>query len=80
LFKACYQKQLNLIPGLAGKVVVKFKIGSDGRVVSASTTGATTLANETVKGCVERNVGMLVFPAKGAIANVTYPFLFSPGV
>ncbi len=79
MFRACYQKELNRSPGIGGKIVVKFKIGADGGVITASPTGGTTLGNEAVKECVARNVNRLKFPPKGAIANVTYPFLFSPG-
>lgn len=79
MFRACYQKELNRSPGIGGKIVVKFKIGADGGVVTASPAGGTTLANEAVKDCVARNVNRLKFPPKGAVANVTYPFLFSPG-
>jgi outer membrane biosynthesis protein TonB len=78
-FRACYQKELNRSPGIGGKIVVKFKIGPDGGVKSSSPTGASTLTNEAVQSCVSRNVNTLRFPPKGAIANVTYPFLFSPG-
>jgi outer membrane biosynthesis protein TonB len=79
MFRACYQKELKRSPGIGGKIVVKFKIGADGAVVTASPAGGTTLANEAVKDCVARNVNRLKFPPKGAVANVTYPFLFSPG-
>ena len=79
MFRACYQKELNRSPGIGGKIVVKFKIGADGAVLTASPTGGSSLANEAVKDCVARNVNRLRFPPKGAIANVTYPFLFSPG-
>jgi hypothetical protein len=79
MFRACYQKELNRSPGIGGKVVVKFKIGADGAVITASPTGGTSMNNEAVKDCVARNVNRLKFPPKGAVANVTYPFLFSPG-
>ena len=79
IFRACYQKELNRSPGIGGKIVIKFKIGADGSVVSANPTGGSTLANEAVKNCVSSNVARLKFVAKGAIANVNYPFLFSPG-
>jgi hypothetical protein len=79
MFRACYQKELNRSPGIGGKIVVRFKIGADGAVITASPAGGSTMANEAVKECVARNVNRLKFPPKGAIANVTYPFLFSPG-
>lgn len=79
VFRACYQKELNRSPGIGGKIVVKFKIGPDGSVQSATPTGGSTLTNDAVQSCVAGNVSRLWFPPKGAIANVTYPFLFSPG-
>ena len=79
MFRACYQKELNRSPGIGGKIVVKFKIGADGSVQASAPTGGSTLANEAVQACVSRNVGGLRFPPKGRIANVVYPFLFSPG-
>ena len=41
--------------------------------------GGSTLSNSGVEQCVKSNVMRLKFPAKGAIANVTYPFVFSQG-
>ncbi|TMQ09974.1 MAG: AgmX/PglI C-terminal domain-containing protein [Deltaproteobacteria bacterium] len=82
LFRACYQKELNHTPGIGGKLVVHFRIGGDGRVQSANTATAsgTTLHNDAVEQCVKRNINtMLYFPAKGGIANVNYPFVFTQG-
>ncbi|MEO8702177.1 MAG: AgmX/PglI C-terminal domain-containing protein, partial [Kofleriaceae bacterium] len=79
VFRACYQKELNRSPGIGGKIVIKFKIGADGSVQAANATGGSTLTNDAVQGCVSSNVMRLRFPPKGAIANVTYPFLFAPG-
>ncbi|MBA3540923.1 MAG: AgmX/PglI C-terminal domain-containing protein [Deltaproteobacteria bacterium] len=78
-FRACYQKELNRTPGLGGKLVIKFKIGGDGVVQAASTGGGSTLRNSFVEDCVNRNVRNLKFPAKGGVANVNYPFVFSQG-
>jgi len=79
VFKACYQKELNRSPGLGGKLVVRFKIGSDGAVQTAANAGGSSLSNDAVEQCVKSNVMRLKFPPKGAIANVTYPFVFSQG-
>jgi outer membrane biosynthesis protein TonB len=79
VFRACYQKELNRSPGLSGKLVVKFKIDGSGVVQAASQAGGSSLSNEAVLECVTSNVMRLKFPAKGGIANVTYPFLFSQG-
>jgi outer membrane biosynthesis protein TonB len=79
VFRACYQKELNRSPGIGGKVVIYFVIGGDGRVQSAKTAGASTMRNENVESCVNSNIMRLVFPAKGGLATVNYPFLFQPG-
>ncbi len=79
VFRACYQKELNRSPGLGGKLVVRFKIGADGSVQSAANAGGSSLSNDAVESCVKSNVMRLKFPPKGAIANVTYPFVFSQG-
>lgn len=79
VFRACYQKELNRSPGLGGKLVVRFKIGSDGAVQTAANAGGSSLTNDAVEQCVKSNVMRLKFPPKGAIANVTYPFVFSQG-
>jgi hypothetical protein len=79
VFRACYQKELNRSPGLGGKLVVKFKIDGQGVVQAASQAGGSSLSNESVTSCVTANVMRLKFPAKGGMANVTYPFVFSQG-
>jgi hypothetical protein len=79
VFRACYQKELNRSPGLGGKLVIKFKIGADGAVATAANAGGGSLSNAEVESCVKGNVMRLRFPPKGAIANVTYPFVFSQG-
>jgi hypothetical protein len=84
VFRACYQKELNRTPGLGrlgGKLVVHFVIGGDGAVQAGRTTIASgsTMSNDAIEQCVKRNVDHLKFPAKGGLANVNYPFLFSQG-
>jgi hypothetical protein len=79
VFRACYQKELNRSPGIAGKLVVRFKIDGSGVVQNAAVTGGSTLSNAAVGECVTSNVMRLRFRAAGGIANVTFPFVFSPG-
>ena len=79
IFRACYQKELNRTPGIGGKLVVRFKIDGSGTVQGAALAGGSTLSNDGVTSCVTSNVMRLKFPAKGGTANVTYPFVFSPG-
>ena len=78
VFRACYQKELNHSPGIGGKLVVHFVIGGDGSVKSANNAGGT-LTNDEVSSCVKSNIMRLKFPAKGGVANVNYPFVFSQG-
>ena len=79
LFRACYQKELNRSPGLGGKLVMHFVIGGDGSVKSAKTSGGSSLRNDAVEECVNRQIMRLHFPPKGGISNVNYPFVFQPG-
>jgi hypothetical protein len=79
VFRACYQKELNRSPGIGGKVEIHFVIGGDGHVQSSKTAGSSTMRNENVESCVNSNIMRLVFPAKGGLATVNYPFLFQPG-
>jgi hypothetical protein len=77
LFRSCYQNQVNHLPDLAGSVVMRFVIATDGSVRNAKRSGGT-LRNDGVTQCMERNMGLLQFPPKGP-ATVTYPFVFSIG-
>lgn len=81
VFRACYQKELNHTPGIGGKLIIHFKIGGDGNVQpgNTSTAGGSTLRNDAVESCVKNNVNRLKFPAKGGVANVNYPFVFTQG-
>jgi len=81
VFRACYQKELNHTPGIGGKLIIHFKIGGDGVVQSGNTATASgsTMHNDSVEQCVKSNVNRLKFPAKGGIANVNYPFVFTQG-
>ncbi|MCX5740899.1 MAG: AgmX/PglI C-terminal domain-containing protein, partial [Proteobacteria bacterium] len=79
VFRSCYQRELNRSPGIGGKLVIRFKIDGSGTVQAASTGGGSTLRNGTVEQCVASNVMRLKFPAKGGVANVNYPFVFSQG-
>jgi hypothetical protein len=81
VFRACYQKELNHTPGIGGKLIIHFKIGGDGVVQAGNTAkaGGSTLSNDTVEQCIKSNVNRLKFPAKGGIANVNYPFVFTQG-
>jgi outer membrane biosynthesis protein TonB len=76
----CYERALNRVPGLAGKLVVKMVIGADGAVVSARTT-SSTMGAPIVARCIERKIENWRFPAPkgGGMVVVNYPFLLRPG-
>ena len=76
IFRACYQKELNRNPQLAGKVTFRFEIDGDGAVRTVATTG-TTLHSTAVEECLRSNVMRLKFPKKGVGAVVVYPMAFS---
>lgn len=74
---ACYESSRLENPELSGKVLVKFKIGIDGTVISPSTR-STSLRHEPTESCVNAEVAKVMFPPleKGFVAVVHYPFVF----
>jgi hypothetical protein len=77
-FRGCYEAALRTNPNLAGRVAVRFVIGRDGSVGSAS-NGGSDLPDSGVVSCVVRGFFGLSFPApESGIVTVTYPIAFSP--
>ncbi len=76
----CYQKALVRDPDLGGKVTVRFAIGADGKVSTATIRGSTLGAPE-VESCITERFLRFQFPSPkgGGVVLVTYPFVFSPG-
>ena len=80
LIQSCYNKSLNVKKDLEGKIVIKFVIGEQGRIQAASTK-SSTMGSPEVEGCVARTIrngGGFPEPPPGSIAEVDYPFVFSP--
>lgn len=75
----CYEKQLAKSSSLAGKLMVEFVIGADGRVTT-SRLAEDTLSDPEVGRCVVSRVKGWTFPKPegGGVVVVTYPFLFKP--
>jgi len=73
----CYQQELSKNPALAGKVVVKFVIGRDGSVSSASVK-SSSLENVITEQCITSKFMRMRFmrPKSDGIAIVAYPFVF----
>lgn len=74
---ACYERALLKDPGLAGKVVLEWTIGTNGRVV-ATKTKSSTLRNPSVEACIMGGLKAWTFPpARGGAVIITYPFIFN---
>ncbi len=75
--RLCYERQLNFIPQLSGKVTVHFEIDPKGNVLSSSFL-EDTLQNKAVKDCILSEVKSWTFPKPqgGVIVPVDYPFVF----
>ncbi len=75
----CYSRELQRDPGVFGKVKLKWKIVSEGRVagttVVENSTGSVALAN-----CIKDKVNAWTFPspAAGSEASVDWPWIFKP--
>lgn len=73
----CYESELTRTPGLYGKIVMKWVINGDGKVMQA-TTAETQMKNANVENCLASRIKTWVFPKPkgGGIVIVNYPFVF----
>ena len=73
----CHQQELRPCPALASKIVVRFVIGDDGKVIQ-SEVKKSTLADPKVESCMLLKIRNWKFPRPpgGGIVDVTYPFVF----
>ncbi|MEO1335084.1 MAG: AgmX/PglI C-terminal domain-containing protein, partial [Myxococcota bacterium] len=73
----CYERELQVTPGLFGKVSTLFVISAEGGVNQAKVE-QTTLKNEKVERCVLSKIRTWKFPKPrgGGIVVVKYPFIF----
>ncbi|HEY4117311.1 MAG TPA: AgmX/PglI C-terminal domain-containing protein [Byssovorax sp.] len=79
-FTACYASGLERRADLAGRVVIRFVIGKDGKISQAGDAEATTLKDAKAHGCILAAFSRLEFPPpEGGTVTVTYPLEFSPG-
>lgn len=74
--KGCFERGLALQPGLAGRILVDFRIGQAGRVTAVSSK--STLDAPAVESCVVEAIPRWQFPTPtdGQPIDVTYPFVF----
>lgn len=76
----CYEQALVKAPSLAGKLVVQFVIGVDGRVRSAVEAEGAPFPDAKVTACVLERMKQLQFPpATEGEVTVKYPFIFQSG-
>jgi TonB family protein len=75
--RECFARALERVPGLHGKVTVRFTINADGSV-SDPTAVLDTVGDEGLVRCMASKMTMWRFPAPvgGGRVSVTYPFLF----
>ena len=78
--RACYEKELNKIKGLNGRVVLYWLISPQGAVTKALVK-ESTIKNKNVENCVANSVKYWRFPAPkgGGIVAIEYPFVFEAG-
>ena len=75
---ACYERALKRTPSLRGRLTLRFRVGTVGRVVTAEVEDST-LNDDEVTHCVIRTVKGWRFPApaNGEVA-FSYPLIFQP--
>jgi hypothetical protein len=73
----CYEAGLIHTPGLTGKLVLEWTIGTSGEV-KVIKTKASTLDSNDVISCITDSLRTWHFPSpKGGVVVVSYPFLFN---
>lgn len=76
--RSCYERALRNNPTLAGRLDVRFTIGTAGRVTSISSSGLNQAPD--VGSCVTARIRGLVFPPPtGGAVDFSFPFNFTPG-
>ncbi|MBQ47314.1 MAG: hypothetical protein CMP10_07575 [Zetaproteobacteria bacterium] len=75
----CYEQLLQRSPSSSGKIKVKFRVESNGRVGSAKIS-ASSIRDTLMKSCVTGKIKRWKFPKPrgGKPVNVNYPFVFNP--
>ena len=75
--RECYAKRLQERPTLAGKLIARFDIGPNGKVIGAQADG---IADRDLQVCVVNAVRKWEFdkPQSGGKLRVAYPFKFEP--
>jgi Ca-activated chloride channel family protein len=77
--RSCFETALSSSPGLRGKVVMNWVVGSDGRVRQVQ-VGQSQLQSDAVERCLATTIRSWSFPKPrgGGLVVVEYPFTFVP--
>lgn len=77
--QTCYQQALKVNPNLAGKVTIRFTIGTAGTVTDISVADNST-GDSSVGACIIQKVRTWPFPApEGGAVTVVFPVLLQTG-
>ena len=78
-FRACYESRLKVNPGLKGKVVIRFTIGTAGRITNIKVAQNST-GDSAVGSCIINKVRRWRFsPPENGSVTFTYPIVLSKG-
>jgi len=76
-FRACYEQRLQINSRLKGKLTVRWTIGMQGNVASA-TIVSNSIRDSAMSGCILRHVRRMRFPKpEGGICMIQWPFVFN---
>jgi hypothetical protein len=73
----CYRERVREVPGLRGRVTIRWRVAQAGFVESAELVDST-IGDQVLEECLVEEARGLVFPAYDAWPSVvvTYPFIF----
>ena len=78
-FRACYERRLKVKPNLSGKVVIKFTIGTVGRITNIKVASNST-GDSAVGSCIIGKVRSWRFsPPVGGSVTMRFPIVLSKG-
>jgi hypothetical protein len=76
----CYEKELQRIPNLSGKIDIVWTINLEGKVIKARVE-SSSMNNAAVEGCITRSIRRWIFPKpQGGHCIVKWPFIFKGGL
>jgi len=78
-FRSCYERRLKVNPNLKGKLVLRFTIGTAGRITSIRVASNST-GDSAVGSCIRGKVrGWRFTPPENGSVTFTYPIVLSKG-